>query len=316
MLVLFANRSTALSAADMEPVFRQILEPSLGIPVDLHVEYLDLVEGSDEAYERRLVDLLSERYKRRRFDLILAVRAESLTFVLKHREPLFAGVPVVFADVAARDLQGRRLPADVTGIFLPPNAAQRTVSVALELHPAARQIVIVGGASAFDREREGNARQLIAARSSNIEVVSLVGQSLDDQLRAVSALTSDSIVLFTTLRADSLGRSMVAANVFRQVVAASGAPIYGAAHVWLGLGLVGGDLIRYDRLAERAAEVASRILGGEPPSSIAPVEVPVTELMFDWRQLRRWGIDEAQLPAGSVVAFRELHTSLRPIAGM
>jgi hypothetical protein len=28
--------------------------------------------------------------------------------------------------------------------------------------------------------------------------------------------------------------------------------------------------------------------------------------MFDWRQLRRWGIDEAALPPGSEISFRDL----------
>ena len=28
--------------------------------------------------------------------------------------------------------------------------------------------------------------------------------------------------------------------------------------------------------------------------------------MFDWRELRRWGISEARLPAGSIVQFRQL----------
>jgi signal transduction histidine kinase len=27
--------------------------------------------------------------------------------------------------------------------------------------------------------------------------------------------------------------------------------------------------------------------------------------VFDWHQLRRWGIDESRLPAGSIVRFRE-----------
>ena len=27
--------------------------------------------------------------------------------------------------------------------------------------------------------------------------------------------------------------------------------------------------------------------------------------MFDWRELQRWGISEARLPAGSIVQFRQ-----------
>ncbi len=81
--------------------------------------------------------------------------------------------------------------------------------------------------------------------------------------------------------------------------------MYGAADSVLGLGIVGGDLIGDVHLGERAADLAARILRGEPASSIPPTEEPESRLMFDWRELRRWGISEERLPAGSVVLYRE-----------
>ena len=47
------------------------------------------------------------------------------------------------------------------------------------------------------------------------------------------------------------------------------------------------------------------MLAGEKPESIAPHGI-LTEAIFDWRQLRRWGISEDRLPPGSVVRFKEL----------
>ena len=34
-------------------------------------------------------------------------------------------------------------------------------------------------------------------------------------------------------------------------------------------------------------------------------EAPIQKLIFDWRQLQRWGIPESKLPAGSEIRFRE-----------
>jgi signal transduction histidine kinase len=55
-----------------------------------------------------------------------------------------------------------------------------------------------------------------------------------------------------------------------------------------------------------AAELAYRVLNGEKPQNI-PVQsaVPAHAMAFDWRQLRRWGIEESALPSGSLVSFRE-----------
>ncbi|MET0621973.1 MAG: sigma 54-interacting transcriptional regulator [Pyrinomonadaceae bacterium] len=46
-----------------------------------------------------------------------------------------------------------------------------------------------------------------------------------------------------------------------------------------------------------------RLLAGERPEAVAAHGVPGTP-MFDWRELRRWGISEQALPPGSVVRFK------------
>ena len=50
--------------------------------------------------------------------------------------------------------------------------------------------------------------------------------------------------------------------------------------------------------------MAARIVHGEKPEQLTPVSAP-NRLLFDWRQLKRWGIPEDKLPAGSLVGSRE-----------
>jgi PAS domain-containing protein len=58
-------------------------------------------------------------------------------------------------------------------------------------------------------------------------------------------------------------------------------------------------------LGVEAARVAVRILRGEVPSSIQTKAFEASTPVYDWRELRRWGIDEHRLPPGSIVQFRE-----------
>jgi signal transduction histidine kinase len=48
-----------------------------------------------------------------------------------------------------------------------------------------------------------------------------------------------------------------------------------------------------------------RILEGEPLTSVAPIIAEPNPAMFDWRELRAYGVDDRMLPAGSIVRFRE-----------
>jgi signal transduction histidine kinase len=59
-----------------------------------------------------------------------------------------------------------------------------------------------------------------------------------------------------------------------------------------------------DDLGRNTAEVAARILNGAAPESITVPAPAARQATFDWRQLRRWGIAESRLPAGSVVRYR------------
>ncbi len=304
VLLLFPQRTTAPAVAETEEGFRRQIETSYRGFVDLHVEYLDLPETGEVSYRARLVDLLREKYRGRSLRVVVAVRLEGLRFALQNRQELFPGVPIVFTDTNRRAVEALAPSADVTGL-LQPLEKQKTVSIALDLHPEARRVVIVCGTSPTDVSSEALARRLTEARAPGMEVVSLRGLVLEQQLRRVSELPRESVVIFTSYRADAQGRSTIARDVLRLIARASAAPVYGASETFLGYGIVGGDLIRYRPLGEGAARLAARILRGESVASIPPVEEPSSQSMFDWRELRRWGIPESRLPKGSVVLFRE-----------
>ena len=65
----------------------------------------------------------------------------------------------------------------------------------------------------------------------------------------------------------------------------------------------GGSLLSAKVLGKRCAEIALQILGGHSPTEIPP-DYTLNQLMFDWRQLNRWGISEKNLPPGSIVRYK------------
>lgn len=82
------------------------------------------------------------------------------------------------------------------------------------------------------------------------------------------------------------------------------APINGIFDHQLGLGIVGGRLYQSERVGKAAAEIAIRILRGEPASSFPPTMIERLPPRYDWRELQRLKIDEKLLPPGSTVLFR------------
>ena len=58
-------------------------------------------------------------------------------------------------------------------------------------------------------------------------------------------------------------------------------------------------------VGKEASAVAIRILGGEKPGQIKVGPIGFAAPIYDWRELRRWGISESRLPPGSEVLFRD-----------
>jgi signal transduction histidine kinase len=70
-------------------------------------------------------------------------------------------------------------------------------------------------------------------------------------------------------------------------------------------GIVGGSLKNQEAETQAVGRLALRVLNGEAADSIPVSSRDLNVSQVDWRQLRRWGIDEARVPSATLVRFRE-----------
>jgi PAS domain S-box-containing protein len=118
-------------------------------------------------------------------------------------------------------------------------------------------------------------------------------------------LPPDSYIFFLLLLRDVGGVTINANEALQRLHAVARAPINGIFDYQLGLGIVGGRLYQSERVGKAAAQIAIRILHGEPASGFPPTMIERLPPRYDWRELQRWKIDEKLLPTGSTILFRE-----------
>ena len=268
--------------------------------VEFYVDAIDARQFANDVYERRFADLLNEKFRGVRLDLVIAVTQPGVDFVLREHDRLFATAPLLLGFIEARTVRPQAIPEN-TGLVLLKVDAASTVRLALHTYPATRRVLVVGGTSRFDRGWEQIVRNDLATLDAGISIEYDTNSSVDDLIRHVADLPADAVVLFTSATRDRENAPVRSIDVIQRLRAAARVPIYGLASTHLGHGIVGGTLLDLERHGQDLARRAVQMLRGQIP---APTTTANTTAV-DWRELQRFGISVDILPAATVVAFRQ-----------
>ena len=171
-------------------------------PLEIEADFLDLARRPDEAHALRTANFLHEKYANVRFDAVVVIGIPGMPFLLKYRDLIAPGVPVVWSDVTRATFDAMKLPADITAV-INDYKPERTIELAERLQPGARRLVVIGGTSSIDRRWQENGRRAVEAHnSSKLEAEYWFDRTYNRLLEDVSKLPRDTIVLFLTFFAE------------------------------------------------------------------------------------------------------------------
>lgn len=278
---------------------RETFEGQTRHTIEVFNEYLDISRFPQERYRQELVRFMRRKYPDLRPDLIITVNSPALDFMGKYGATLFPRVPTIFCAP-----EGRDLPPGMTGTTA-RFAYGETLELALKLHPGTKEVVVIGGTSETDLHQLALAREQLSDFGNRVGITYLTGLDMKELLAKVAALPEHTLILYVNLFRDGAGKPFIPRDVLKLIADATNVPVYSGTDAFLGYGMVGGRVLSYERQGQLVAKMALRVLEGEDPASLAPIGEEANAYMFDWRQLKRWGISESLLPPGSIVRFRE-----------
>jgi PAS domain S-box-containing protein len=304
VLVLYSDERLLPANVIFDHSFRTNIQADANTHFEFHSEFLDVSRFSREAQQENQRDFLREKYRDYPPDLIVAVSASAVAFLIKYRASLFTEVPVVYLT-----WQGEAPPGDLrdqkAAAISIPGSVGATVRLALDLQQDTRRIAIVTGSSQRDKTLAEEARKGSAAFENRVAFMWLTDLSLPKLREELAHLPDHTVVLYLTMFQDATGNRLTPQEALDQFASASRVPIYGYYDTYLGHGIVGGSFVTFEEIGRKAAQMGLRILSGESPQDVARSEISQSIPMLDWRKLRRWKISERRLPPGSVMLFRE-----------
>jgi len=304
VLVVYSDNRLLPANLEVDSALRESLIGAPGRPIELFTEFLDRSRFAGDAYEATTSTFLAQKYASTAPEVIVAGGEYALRFLVQNRAVMFPNVPMVFIGLSPAEIDALApLPHDVVGVPVAFDYAG-TIEQALRFHPKATRLILITGANQFDRRDEAELAREIARLNGRVSVESLAGLSMDAILQRVRALGPTDVVFTPGFFTDGAGRQFSPRESAQIIAEASHAPVYGPFNTFIGAGIVGGVMPSYGEMGRDAAALVNRILDGTSPSAIAVPASTASSLQIDWRQARRWGITEDQLPDDAIVRFK------------
>ena len=297
----FASAAPPFTVESM--AFETELVQKMGERVDLDEVSLDMARYADRDMQEAIVDYLQKRQAKWQPDLVVPIGAPASIFVANYRDRLFPETPILYASADRR--------------LLPPGALEKNAAYIgqeydipgmledmLQIAPATKNIAVVVGATPLEHVWQEVFQKATEPLANRINFTYYSDLSFDQMLQRVAKLPPNSYIFVLLLLRDASGVTHNADEALQRLHQVANAPINSIFNHQLGLGIVGGRLYPAELVGKEAADVAVRILHGEPASSFPPKLIDRLPPRYDWRALKRWNISEKLLPPGSTVLFR------------
>lgn len=275
-----------------------VLKNSCNFSISMYSEYLENVRFYSITDEQK-IKMLNEKYLKLNLDLIIVTEDTSWDFIEKNGETLFSGIPVVFCGITEGKVDLKTLKENSTGNFKNLDV-KTTIDDILNVQPGTNRIAVVIGTSEQDAYFESVIRKAFIDYDDKVKADYIIGLSIEETINKIAKLPPNTVVLYVSMFIDGVGKGFNPRDVISVLREKTNSPIYGISETYLGYGIVGGSLWSFSDLSQDAAEIALQVLNGKKPSEI-PVKVIKSKNYFDWAEMKQWGINESNFPAGSII---------------
>ena len=302
VLIAFAETPEYLAYPNFLASLKAALAEQYGLRPDFSIEYLAMGRNAqDPDYSNDLKRFLAAKYRFAPPDVVVSFGGTGAPFMLANGAEIFPGKPLVVAG-ATMGKAKEPPPSGVTVLATDFDPA-RAVQAIQRLRPLVRNVTVVIGASPAEQRLAEAWKATLGKGTPDCSVEFVTNSRLVETLEFLARLRPNSAILFHSFFQDGAGAAFHPLTVFHRIASEVGVPVFVTQDTFVGVGAVGGYVISNRNAGAAAAHVVGEALSGKHQEGVRGADN--TENLYDWRQLRRWGIAESRLPEGSRVEYRE-----------
>lgn len=269
-------------------------------PIDLHFEYMDAKRFSDEYYYANLFRLYQYKYQIHPVDVIISTDESALDFLLRFRDEIFPGVPVVFCGIKYMDENKLYGEKKITGVIEQVDI-EKSVQLILRLGKNVNRIMILIDNSPTSVSTIRRFIPVLRKYDDRIDFHFTELMAMERLTRTLRSLPEGTAVLLVNYTKDINDNILSMQESAQLITRNSAVPVYALWNNYLGNGILGGLLIRGYEQGQTAARMALSILQNEEPAAIPEIQTVTGRYMFDYLQMQRYGVAKRQLPGDSII---------------
>jgi PAS domain S-box-containing protein len=289
------NRGFTQTLADKFPSYE----------INISTEYLDTKRVSfNKEYQEFFFHYLQEKFILYTPDVIFCSDDNALTFLLQFKERLFGNVPVVFCGVNNLDVEKGLNRQEYTGVFEKKEIAPN-LALLKKINPQPGNIIFLGDDSSTNQAIEQKIKADMASLFPKQKYSVLSSNNLSYLVNQVQ-LGKAGVIFLTTIGGIKDEQNLVVPlqKTIASIVRAGNFTVISMEDVYLEEGVLGGYVTSGFAQGKEAANLTVQILQGSSPASIPLINVSPNEYMFNYPQLKKFGLTTSQLPAKSVILNR------------
>jgi len=271
--------------------------------VELFIEYMDTKHYHSQEYFLMMRKLYLFKYQNTAFDLIIVSDNYALEFLKSYYDQIFPSVPIVFCGVDHfSDAMIADLP-EITGV-VEDYDLEETIDLALQLHPETKHIAVVSDSSIIGRIDHKRFRKIAPKYKNDFQIFEIVNWNIKELAEELNNLPEHTIVFRLSFSHSWKSHFIPNEEIapFWERYCAS--PTYTSMGHQVENGVIGGIINTGDLHGATAARMARRILQGESASDIPVILDSPSVPVFDYVQMRRFGIKESDLPTDTIIINR------------
>ncbi len=266
--------------------------------------YMDTKYNDYQGYNEQLYKLYKYKYKNRHFDAILTSDDDAFQFMLKYGQEVFPGVPFVFCGVNIFEEQMREEHPDFTGVIERIDL-ESTLDIAIKLHPERNTLLVLTDGTTTGTIVKEMVEKYKSYYDQKLKFEFYESMNLDEIEKKLKTMPEKTLIFVLTYFKQPEGGVISEKEAMQYLTNTYNFPVYSCWDIYMESGMVGGMLNRGFEQGRVAAEKILLVLKAGSAQDIPIGQSIPNQYMFDYNQMKRFGIKLTDLPPGSIIKGRK-----------